>query len=410
MGNQMSSTSLPEALAMMFGNLDEKSEKPFAHSNHPNHQENHQDTHKAEASVEPVMPKKMAAPETAKPKDASRGPLVHVLLVTLDYQKTPFRLTCSQDGDNIATLLSHCDNVKVHELRDDYATVPAVLGKIQDIGGDCQAGDHFLFFYAGHGSQIPDRDGDEADRLDEAFCLVDKHGKTSQSCWLTDDRFATELSAAMPKGTKILILADCCHSGTIGDLEKPCWKGLDVVTLTGCTDKQTSGDTGVGGCFTHSFLLAYDDLINARGPGPITMNMLHDRSKKILKNVFHRDNQDVTMQSTGSGDMEWPLKPRMGRYAAPMRASLMRASEAGRAGDDGDATLAVTVVDKPPSPPYVPDRQNSQEPPVVGVASQAADAAVNNAIVSTARVGPSTNVPVVAPPRRGFCCFAVRAN
>jgi uncharacterized caspase-like protein len=62
-------------------------------------------------------------------------------------------------------------------LYDTQATKEQVLAQIGDVASRCQAGDYFMFYYAGHGTQVPDIDGDEDDGKDEALCLVDANGK-----------------------------------------------------------------------------------------------------------------------------------------------------------------------------------------------------------------------------------------
>jgi hypothetical protein len=58
---------------------------------------------------------------------------------------------------------------------------------------------------------------------------------------LRDDDFAKLVTGSVHADTNVLILADCCHSGTVADLNKPLWQGYRVASISGCTDKQTSG-------------------------------------------------------------------------------------------------------------------------------------------------------------------------
>lgn len=60
--------------------------------------------------------------------------------------------------------------------------------------------------YSGHGGQLPDQNKDEVDALDETWCLFDGQ--------LIDD----ELSVCWSKfkqGTRIFVISDSCHSGTV---------------------------------------------------------------------------------------------------------------------------------------------------------------------------------------------------
>jgi hypothetical protein len=60
--------------------------------------------------------------------------------------------------------------------------------------------------YSGHGGQVPDVSGDEADKQDETWCLYDGQ--------LIDDELYLELSR-FKAGVRILVLSDSCHSGTV---------------------------------------------------------------------------------------------------------------------------------------------------------------------------------------------------
>lgn len=79
------------------------------------------------------------------------------------------------------------------------------------------AGDRVLIYYTGHGSQIPDENGDEEDGLDEVLTMYDvrpqrRQDRDSLEGVLVDDRFS-QLLASLPN-RDILVLVDACHSGT----------------------------------------------------------------------------------------------------------------------------------------------------------------------------------------------------
>ena len=72
-------------------------------------------------------------------------------------------------------------------------------------------GDQFFFFFAGHGSQMWDVDGDEEDGLDETFCPVDViKGSTERD--ISDDELARWLDAIPTED--IVVFWDKCHAGT----------------------------------------------------------------------------------------------------------------------------------------------------------------------------------------------------
>lgn len=245
-------------------------------------------------------------------------PRVHFIVIALDYKKTSNPLTCTVDGNNVLSLASACGIKDVTSLFDEEATIPNVLDTIAQVGRRCAPADYFVFYYSGHGSQLPDQDGDERDGKDEVYCLVDRSGNCSAQTFLRDDDFARAVSSHVPHGTNILLISDCCHSGSIADFDKPEWAGRQAISLSGCTDSQTATDTGRGGVFTHALLLAIERMSNtqkrqtAYSVGTLFATTLEEDAK-----VFNSP-QNLTMSSipgTSSG-MIWPLVPNMG-YKAP---------------------------------------------------------------------------------------------
>lgn len=77
--------------------------------------------------------------------------------------------------------------------------------------------DRVLFYFSGHGSQVPDENMDEADQFDEVLLLYDtvlaqRHGRQTLSGVLIDDDFNRML--ARMKSRNILVILDACHSGS----------------------------------------------------------------------------------------------------------------------------------------------------------------------------------------------------
>ena len=98
----------------------------------------------------------------------------------------------------------------VRQMLDRQATKTAMVEEIRRLIGDAQSGDCAVLQYSGHGSWIPDRDGDEPDGRDEVLCPSDV-GKNSV---LTDDELY-DLFAARRAGVQLLFLSDSCFSGTV---------------------------------------------------------------------------------------------------------------------------------------------------------------------------------------------------
>ncbi len=99
---------------------------------------------------------------------------------------------------------------KTKLLKRDAVTREAVLQELDKAVRDLKAGDIYLLTFAGHGGQVPDFNGDERqdradDRIDETFCLFDAQ--------IIDDELAVRWAKFKP-GVRVLVIADCCHSGS----------------------------------------------------------------------------------------------------------------------------------------------------------------------------------------------------
>jgi hypothetical protein len=131
------------------------------------------------------------------------------------------------------------------------------------------------FHYSGHGTSIKDNSGDETDGYDEALVPVDYN----KSGLILDDDLHI-IFARYNINTKIIMFMDCCHSGSILDLNYICiytkennndiikcnvdnkkskLSNHNVIMISGCCDSQTSADfynksmKEYGGAMTTSF-------------------------------------------------------------------------------------------------------------------------------------------------------------
>lgn len=96
-------------------------------------------------------------------------------------------------------------------LLDGQATKNAMRNAIEKIVQATTASDIAVITYSGHGTWVPDVDGDEADGRDEALCPWDI-GTTGEV--LTDDELF-EIFSARNYSARIIFISDSCHSGTV---------------------------------------------------------------------------------------------------------------------------------------------------------------------------------------------------
>ena len=71
-----------------------------------------------------------------------------------------------------------------------------------------------LFQYSGHGSQAPDMDGDEKDRLDETLVTYDSQDIKGKNFDITDDEIFALTSELRRYTDNIVYIFDSCHSGS----------------------------------------------------------------------------------------------------------------------------------------------------------------------------------------------------
>lgn len=245
---------------------------------------------------------------------------VYVVICALDYKQTSNPLSCSIDGRNMEALVRSCGipEQNITAMYDEQCTKDNVSDVVRDIAGKCGANDYFIFYYSGHGTNLQDISGDEEDGEDEAFCFVTPDGQINFDSCMSDDDFSELMTSSLDPDVKTIILTDCCHSGTIADFETGDWKERKAISLTGCLDNQTSGDIGKGGIFTHSMLLAIQEL-KQEGDDDYSVAKLYNMTVDKDDEVFH-SKQDITMQCAPGfrpNSMAWPLVPD-GSWTAPL--------------------------------------------------------------------------------------------
>ena len=121
---------------------------------------------------------------------------------------------CVNDTANLRALLLKGHGFEaagIRVLTDAKATRDAIMDGLEDLVSRASSGDTLVFHFSGHGSQVPDQDGDErSDRMDEVLCPRDF---TWDGCWIRDDDLS-DVFSRLPKDVHLEVLLDCCHSGT----------------------------------------------------------------------------------------------------------------------------------------------------------------------------------------------------
>lgn len=97
------------------------------------------------------------------------------------------------------------------------ATSARIAKELEALAAKAGPDDAVLFYYEGHGTQIPDLDGDEEDGWDEALATADEKPplvttEDQLRMYLSDDRIAELLAKFRTKN--VTVIFDSCHSGT----------------------------------------------------------------------------------------------------------------------------------------------------------------------------------------------------
>ncbi|HXG18385.1 MAG TPA: caspase family protein [Methylomirabilota bacterium] len=233
---------------------------------------------------------------------------------------------CVNDVNNMKAVLTQLYGFAGKDiviLTDYAATTKALQAAISKLVKGAKAGDVLFLHYSGHGSNVPDNDGDEADHRDEILCPTDLDWKKP----LTDD-WLRQTFNRLPAGVSLTVVMDCCHSGTnTRVIQQPGaervqrflpspWdlvaaesgrklrgkvrgtvrasapaqrRKRDVVTvdipevlIAGCRDTQTSADAYIGGSYNGALTYCMVETLRA-GAGNLTYRQLHQGTIKRLK-------------------------------------------------------------------------------------------------------------------------------
>lgn len=143
------------------------------------------------------------------------------LLIGINYVGTSSELKgCHNDVETMRRFIASqgYSGDDVHILADDARHPPPTTQNmwagVEWLIRGAGEGDSLFFHYSGHGSRMPDDNGDEADGWDEALVPLDYESVGL----IRDDEVFLRLVAPLPAGVQLTCVMDCCHSGTILDL------------------------------------------------------------------------------------------------------------------------------------------------------------------------------------------------
>ena len=155
--------------------------------------------------AEPVVP---STPK--KRPQAGGGQRLALCIGIDDYLQQPLS-GCVADAKLWASTLKGLGFQSPRMLLNADATRAGIIGEFRTMVQSAHAGDVLVIQYSGHGTNLPDLDGDEEmDEQDEALCPVDYH----LGNFVIDDDVKA-IFADLSPGVNLTCFFDCCHSGTI---------------------------------------------------------------------------------------------------------------------------------------------------------------------------------------------------
>jgi hypothetical protein len=142
------------------------------------------------------------------------------LVIGIDhYAHLPYPLEgCVNDAKVLGALLEDRFDFPaqgVVMLLDEQATRERILSELDRLVEVATEDDVVVVTYSGHGSQMTDREGDEADGLDETIVPHDSGRAPDPNRDISDDELYVRLLALTQKTPFVTLLFDCCHSGSV---------------------------------------------------------------------------------------------------------------------------------------------------------------------------------------------------
>lgn len=205
----------------------------------------------------------------------------------VNYKGSAYQLNgCEVDAANIGRWLGNAGfavktlTATIAETREDrtlFPTLRNIIAAIKAVAADPSV-TQFVFYYAGHGAQMRDLTGEEADGLDEFLVCQSERGPSfipANTDYFLDDDLVKLLQAQFRgRDIDVTLVFDACHSGTVCDFGYELAKGGNswrrdpkarglianpgdkyrMISISAASDSECALETAGGGNMTNKFL------------------------------------------------------------------------------------------------------------------------------------------------------------
>jgi hypothetical protein len=171
-------------------------------------------------------------------------------------------------------------------LLDEKGTLANIQRAVNDVAGRAGPGSTFLFYYAGHGGMQPGG----------AVNFLNYDTAPGTQFKLSD--LAASLKRRF-KGGRVLLMADCCHSGGLATVAKEL--SLARIKAASVTSAESSNLSAGSWAFTQAVIdaLRGEPLVDANGDGTITLGELR---REVADAMKYREGQKSGTSDYGVGD------------------------------------------------------------------------------------------------------------
>lgn len=226
------------------------------------------------------------------------------LVIGINYENDPSHrlMGCQNDANMIEEMLVGSlgyPKSSVIKLLEGAATRGGILAALdREVTTACRSKVAELWIsFSGHGLGLRDTSGDEEDGRDEAIVPYD-HGSAG---FITDDVIWSYLSR-VPAVTRVIMVFDSCHSGTMADLKYTYVAGIKattesararplaahVVQISGCRDDQTSADAYIDNRFSGAMTAALLSSLRDSGFDLTFFKLLTELHRRLEQGGFEQ--------------------------------------------------------------------------------------------------------------------------